>query len=79
MRQAALVASRHVLHHRRLSNLDRAIAASELEVEIAGRKVRFDSFEGLKARREFIAAQLADRELAPTGAFRFRFTTSRGD
>lgn len=61
-----------------LDNLDRAISASELEVEIDGRKVRFDNFEGLRARRAFIAAQLAEAS-RPTGAFRFRFTTSRGD
>ena len=63
-----------------LTALDRAIAASELEVELEGRRVRFDSFEGLKARRDFIAGVLAQTEVArPTGAFRYRFTTSRGD
>lgn len=61
-----------------LAALDRAIAASELEVEINGRKVRFDNFEGLKARRDFIASQLAEATRA-TGSFRYRFTTSRGD
>lgn len=61
-----------------LTALDRAIAASELEVEVAGRKVRFDTFEGLKARREFVATQIAE-VARPTGSFRFRFTTSRGD
>ncbi|MGK2897215.1 MAG: phage head-tail joining protein [Burkholderiaceae bacterium] len=60
-----------------LTAIDRAIAASELEVELEGRKVRFDNFEGLKARREFIAGQLTAAR--PTGAFRYRFTTSRGD
>lgn len=61
-----------------LTALDRAIAASELEVELEGRRVRFDSFDGLKARRDFIAAQLAEAS-RNTGAFRYRFTTSRGD
>lgn len=61
-----------------LAALDRAIAASELEVELEGRKVRFDTFEGLKSRREYIAAQLTD-STRRTGAFRYRFTTSRGD
>lgn len=61
-----------------LDNLDKAIAASELEVEINGRKVKFDNFAGLKARRDFVAAQIAEAS-RPTGAFRFRFTTSRGD
>jgi len=61
-----------------LAALDRAIAASELEVEVAGRRVKFDSFDGLKARRDFVAAQLAEVS-RPTGSFRYRFTTSRGD
>lgn len=61
-----------------LAALDRAIAASELEVEVNGRKVRFDNFAGLKARRDFVATQLAEAA-RPTGAFRYRFTTSRGD
>ena len=61
-----------------LTAIDRAIAASELEVELEGRKVRFDNFEGLKARRDFIAGQIVAAS-RPTGAFRYRFTTSRGD
>jgi hypothetical protein len=63
-----------------LAALDRAIAASELEVEMpGGRRVRFDSFDGLRARREYIASQLTSSTSRPTGAFRYRFTTSRGD
>jgi len=62
-----------------LTALDRAIAASELEVELEGRKVRFDNFEGLKARRDFIAGQLLAAAVRPTGSFRYRFTTARGD
>lgn len=62
-----------------LTAIDRAIAASELEVELEGRKVRFDNFEGLKARRDFIAGQLVAAASRPTGSFRYRFTTSRGD
>ena len=61
-----------------LTALDRAIAASELEVELEGRRVRFDNFEGLKARRDYIAGLLAETA-RPTGSFRYRFTTSRGD
>jgi hypothetical protein len=61
-----------------LANLDRAIATSELEVEVGGRRVRFDNFAGLKARRDYVAAQLAEQN-RPTGSFRFRFTTSRGE
>ena len=62
-----------------LAAIDRAIAASELEVELEGRKVRFDNFDGLKSRREFIAGQITAAAARPTGAFRYRFTTSRGD
>jgi len=62
-----------------LDALDRAIAASELKVVLEGREVTFDSFDGLKARREFIAGQLVAAGSRPTGAFRYRFTTSRGD
>lgn len=61
-----------------LTALDRAIAAQELEVEVGGRRVKFDSFAGLKARRDFIAAQLSESQ-RPTGSFRYRFTSSRGD
>jgi hypothetical protein len=61
-----------------LANLDRAIAASELEVEVNGRKVRFDNFDGLKARRDYVASQISEAA-RPTGSFRYRFTTSRGD
>lgn len=61
-----------------LDALDRAIAASELEVEIEGRKVRFDSFDGLRKRRSYIAEQLATTQRT-TGAFRFQFKTSRGE
>lgn len=62
-----------------LDALDRAIAASELKVVLEGREVTFDSFDGLKARREFIAGQLVAASSRPTGAFRYRFTTLRGD
>jgi len=61
-----------------LTAIDRAIASSELEVELEGRRVKFDSFEGLRARRSFIADQLAQVS-RPTGTFRYRFTTTRGD
>jgi hypothetical protein len=62
-----------------ITALDRAIAASELKVVLEGREVTFDNFEGLKARREFIASQLLTSGARPTGAFRYRFTTFRGD
>jgi hypothetical protein len=62
-----------------IAALDRAIAASELKVVLEGREVTFDSFAGLKARRDFIASQIVSAGARPTGAFRFRFTTFRGD
>jgi hypothetical protein len=63
-----------------IAALDRAIAASELKVVLEGREVTFDNFEGLRARREFIAGQLVvGAGSRPTGTFRYRFTTSRGD
>jgi hypothetical protein len=61
-----------------LAALDRAIANNQLEVEFNGRRVKFDNFDGLRQRRDYIAAQLAESQ-RPTGSFRFRFSTSRGD
>lgn len=61
-----------------LTAIDRAIASSELEVELEGRRVKFDNFEGLRNRRAYIADQIA-QAARPSGAFRYRFTTSRGD
>jgi hypothetical protein len=62
-----------------LTALDQAIASAELKVVLEGREVTFDTFDGLKARRDFIAGQLVTAASRPTGAFRYRFTTSRGD
>jgi hypothetical protein len=50
--------ARHGLHASRSRRARRAIAASELEVEVAGRRVKFDSFDGLKKRRDYVADQL---------------------
>jgi hypothetical protein len=61
-----------------LAVLDRAIANNQLEVEFNGRRVKFDSFQGLRDRRKFIASQIAAAQ-RPTGSFRFRFSTARGD
>lgn len=41
-----------------LQTLDAAIASGELEVVIADTRIRFDSFQGLKARRDFVESQL---------------------
>lgn len=63
-----------------LDALDRAIASSELEVEQEGRRVRFDTFDGLKARREYVSGVIASGSgttARPTGSFRFNFHTGR--
>jgi hypothetical protein len=63
-----------------LTALDRAIASSELEVELGGRRVKFDNVAGLLARRKYIEGVIETQDTPrPTGAFKYRFTTSRGD
>lgn len=62
-----------------LDALDSAIAKSELEVEVAGRRVKFDSFDGLKKRRDYVADQLQAQTDRPRSSYQYRFTTSRGD
>lgn len=62
-----------------LDVLDRAIATSQLEVEFNGRRVKFDTFEGLKKRRDFVADQLASQTSRGRTSYRFSFTTSRGE
>jgi hypothetical protein len=61
-----------------LDLLDKAIAASELEVEVApGRRVKFDNFDGLKKRRDYVADQLTAQSARGRTAYRFSMTTSR--
>jgi hypothetical protein len=62
-----------------LDVLDSAIAKSELEVEVAGRRVKFDSFDGLKKRRDYVADQLQAQTNRSRTSYQYRFTTSRGD
>lgn len=64
-----------------LDALDRAIASSELEVELPdGNRVRYASFADLKARRDFIAGEIAAAATTRrTGVFQYQFTTQRGD
>lgn len=61
-----------------LNNLDAAIASSELEVEIGGRRVRYRSIDQLlTARRhvaEVVSAQTAQQRLT----YRPTFVTQRG-
>jgi hypothetical protein len=63
-----------------LDNLDSAIASSELEVELDGRRVKYRSTSELLAARRHVAGVLkASAPAAHTGSFRFTFTTLRGD
>jgi hypothetical protein len=61
-----------------LDNLDAAIAASELEVEVDGQRTRYRSIAELKAARSHVAAVLSAAQ-QPTGrsSFRFDFTSQR--
>ena len=63
-----------------LDNLDSAIATSELEVELDGRRVKYRSTSELLAARAHVASVLnTSTRTTRTGGFRFRFSTSRGD
>lgn len=62
-----------------LDALDAAIATSELEVEIDGRRVRYRSTSELLAARKHVAGVIAaGSPVRRTGGYRFNFTTSRG-
>jgi len=65
-----------------LDNIDTAIAASELEVEVDGRRVKYRSMNELLKARSHVASVVAaaggsGNGARRTGAFRFQFTTSR--
>lgn len=66
-----------------LDALDSAIASSELEVELEGRRVRYRSTSDLIAARAHVASVLAQATTSGTssarGTYRFTFTTARGD
>lgn len=64
-----------------LDALDLAIASSELEVQLEGRRVKYRSTDELLKARAHIAELLnaASAGGASRSAFRFRFTTLRGD
>lgn len=62
-----------------LEALDLAIASSELEVEMDGRRVRYRSMTDLMAARRHVATVLAQGAGTTRSSFRFQFTTSRGD
>lgn len=67
-----------------LDALDAAIASSELEVELDGRRVRYRSTADLIAARAHVAAVLVQASAGQSSSVRrssyqFSFRTSRGD
>jgi hypothetical protein len=66
-----------------LDNLDAAIAMSELKVEFDGKLVIYRSVAELKEARAHVATVIASGGAGSparrTGAYRFSFSTSRGD
>jgi hypothetical protein len=64
-----------------LDNLDAAILASELEVELEGRRVRYHSKSELLKVRQLVAGVLAGAAASSTRRTSFypQFTTARGD
>lgn len=64
-----------------LDALDTAIAASELEVELEGRRVRYRSIDELLKARAHVAGVIAGPApgtLRTRTSYRFNFATSRG-
>ncbi len=61
-----------------LDNLDAAIATSELEVEIAGRRVKYRTTHELLLARNHVAGVLVASSPTRRGSYRFSFGTSRG-
>lgn len=66
-----------------LTALQAAIAASELEVEYDGSRVRFRSMKDLLDAAAYVETKLASQTAGSsggrTGPWRFNMTTSRGD
>jgi len=64
-----------------LDALDAAIARSELEVELEGRRVRYRSISELIAARGHIATVIAQGTSgnARRRSFQYTFTTQRGE
>jgi ABC-type cobalamin transport system ATPase subunit len=64
-----------------LDALDAAIASSELEVQLDGRRVRYRSLDELLKARAHVAQVLAASAQGPASTrrrYRFAFTTYRG-
>ena len=70
------------LSHADLDALDAAIASSELEVEVDGRRHRYRSIAELRAARAHVQTVIQEQASAAGGrrptVFRFRPTTARG-
>lgn len=63
-----------------LDALDAAIATSELEVELEGRRVKYRSMNELLAARAHVASVIAGAaSTSRRSTFYPQFTTSRGD
>lgn len=63
-----------------LDALDSAIASSELEVQLEGRRVRYRSTEELLKARAHVASVLAgDATPRQRASYGFTFTTMRGE
>lgn len=68
-----------------LDNLDAAIASGELKVAVNGRMVEYRSIGELTAARAHVLGVLsgtvptAAQPARRTGAYRYTFTTGRGD
>jgi len=62
-----------------LDALDLAIASSELEVEVDGRKVRYRSINELMTARNHVATVIARGAGTRRAVYHFKFTTTRGD
>ena len=63
-----------------LDSLDKAIASGALSLELAGRRITYRSVDQLLAARAHVAGELAKANAPRRGsAYRFRFTTGRGE
>lgn len=63
-----------------LDNIDTAIATGELEVEFDNRRVKYRSIAELMAARSHVASVInATTTSQRRSAYRFEFTTTRGD
>lgn len=60
-----------------LAALDAAIAMGELEVEVAGRRVRYRTIDELIKARAHVAGVIAQAATRKGAAYRVHFATSR--